>query len=137
MARPMLAKEFVLIYDSSAVGYATDFTLSVDKKTVDITTLASAGWTDSMVTDKSWNVDFNGLVTRSVADTSIGYTYLMTSLLTVDTSVYCAIRPNVSSNTFWDGTGYLTGVKMSGAVGEKVTFSGTFLGAGPLTSRTS
>lgn len=137
MPTPLLSKEFVVLMDASVVGYATDFTFSVDKKIVDITTLSSAGWTDNMVTDKNWSIDFNGLVSRTAGDSSRGYNYFMNSILTVDTSIAGVIKPTVTGNQYWLGSGFLTGVKMQGSVGEKVTFSGSFVGSGPLSSSTA
>jgi hypothetical protein len=137
MATPILGKEFVIVYDGSAIGLATDFTLSVDKKTVDVTTLASAGWTDYMAMDKNWTVDFNGLVSRTSGDVSRGYGYLMNSMLTVDTSVVGYVKPNFVGNDYWYGNGFLTSLKLTGGVGNKVTFSGSFQGTGSLTKGTT
>jgi predicted secreted protein len=137
MATPFLGREFVVIFDSSVVGLATDFTFSVDKKTVDITSLASAGWVEKLPMDKEWKIDFNGLVSKTSGDSSRGYNYIMNSIQISDASVYCAIKPIAASNTYWAGNGYLTSCKMQGGVGKQVTFSGAVEGTGATTSLTS
>jgi predicted secreted protein len=143
MATPKFydGREFTIIADSSnggmVVGYATDFTLTINKKTVDVTTLASAGWTDKMVTDKDWSFDVTGLVSRTSGDASVGYNYLMNQILTNDASVQIGAKPIQTGNTYFTGGAFLTNVKESGGVGKPVTYSFTAEGTGPLSSATS
>lgn len=134
----LIGNEFVVIYDGSTVGYATDYSLSVNKKRIDVTTLASGRWGDSMVGSMDWSFDFSGLVSRTSGDSSRGYDYIMNNFLTVDASVVVAAKPNVAGNKYLTGSGFLSSVKMSGGVGDKpVTFNGTVDGAGPLTQATA
>lgn len=133
----MLGKEFTVIFDSSVVGVATDFDFTVNKSTVEVTTLASAGWKDNAVIDKDWAINFNGLVARATGDSSRGYSYTMDSIITSNASTLVAIKPSVESQSYWEGGAFLTSVKMSGGVGDKVTYSGTALGTGPLSKKTS
>jgi hypothetical protein len=134
----MIGNEFAVIYDGSTCGMATDYSLTVNKKIIDTTTLSSGTWNDSKVGSKNWKVDFNGMVSRTVGDASIGYSAIMTKFLASDASVGIAIVPNVSSNFYLTGSGFTDSIKMSGGVGDKpVTFSGSITGTGPLTSTTT
>lgn len=135
---PMIGNEFTLIYDGSSCGMATDYTLTVGKKIIDTTTLSSGTWNDSKVGSKNWKIDFNGLVSRTVGDASIGYSYIMNKFLTSDASIGVWIQPNVSSNFYVTGSGFTDNIKISGGVGDKaVTFSGSVTGTGPLTPSTT
>jgi len=138
MATPILGKEMTLIFDSSVFAYCTDFTLNLDKTTVDITSISSNGWKDLKAMDKSWSIDFNGMVSRTAAsDSSRGFEYMINSLVSSDASVLCAIKPSISGNTYYQGGAYITSVKMQGGVGKAVTFSGKLDGTGTLSSTTA
>lgn len=134
----MIGNEFIVIYDSSTVGFATDYSLSVDKKIIDVTTLMSGAWGDKMVGSKDWSFDFNGLVSRATDSSIAGsYNYIMTKFLTSDASVVVCAKPTVAGNKYLTGAGFLNSVKMQGGVGDKpVTFSGSVSGTGPLTEAT-
>ena len=134
----MIGNEFAIIYDGSTCGMGTDYSLSVNKKIIDTTTLSSGTWGDSKVGSKNWKVDFNGLVSRTVGDASIGYSSIMTKFLASDAAVTIAIVPNVSDNFFLTGKGFTDSIKMSGGVGDKpVTFSGSITGTGALDASTT
>ena len=137
MARKVLGSEMSVLYDSSVIAYTTDFDLEVNKETIDVTSLASGSWKEFDVDFKDWGVNFNGLVTRTVADGSanIDYDDLLSQIKTNDSSIRIAIKPtDISGNKFEIGWGLLTSVKASGAVGDKVTFSGSIQGTGTLDS---
>jgi hypothetical protein len=135
---PMIGNEFALIYDGSVCGMATDYSLIVNKKIIDTTTLSSGTWGDSKVGQKDWSVDFTGLVSRTSGDSSRGYQYIMTQFITYDTSIAVAICPSgVSGNFYLIGSGFTDSIKMQGGVGNKpVTFSGKVTGTGALNAST-
>ncbi len=61
---PILSKEFAIMYGGEVIAWTTDFSLEINKETVDITVLASDGWKDKLVDLKEFSVSFNGLVSR-------------------------------------------------------------------------
>lgn len=136
MAQPMMSKEFTVIYDSSVVGYATSFDLTINKESIDITILASDGWKNFVMGDKDWSVSFDGLVTRTSGDSSRGYDYIVNNLITSDASVVIAIKPTIASNKYLTGVGFLENVNMTGSAGAVATYSGTVRGTGSLTQTT-
>lgn len=136
MAEQLLGSEMTLLYDSSVIAYATDLDMEVNKESIEVTSLASNGWKEFKTDLKDWSVSFNGLVTKTDSSTSIDYDDLMYDIKNSTSAVTVAIKPNVSSNKYEEGTGYLTSLKMSGAVGDKVTFSGSIQGTGELTTKT-
>ncbi len=124
-----------LLYDASVIGTAKDFTLTVDKNEIDITSLGSNGWKEIMTDMKSWSVDLNGFCV--LLDTSAGYGYqrLLEDLKVRDSSVTVAIKtPDVSGNFYQIGGGFVTSMKLTGGLGNVVTYSGKISGSGPLTS---
>jgi hypothetical protein len=60
---PILSKEFAIIYGGEVIGYATDFSLEINKETVDITKLGDS-WKNKLVDTREFSVSFNGMVTR-------------------------------------------------------------------------
>lgn len=136
MAQPMMSKEFTVIYDSSIVGYATSFDLTINKESIDITILASDGWKNFVMGDKDWSVSFDGLVTRTSGDGSRGYDYIVNNLITSDASVVIAIKPTIASNKYLTGVGFLENVNMTGSAGAVATFSGSVRGTGALSQTT-
>lgn len=82
---PKLSKEFSLIFDGTAIAKATDFSLTINKENIDITTLDSAGWKEKLVDLKEWAVSFSGLVVRGskvgLINWLVGSTYGDTDLV--------------------------------------------------------
>jgi predicted secreted protein len=132
-----LGKEFVIMYNSKPITRCTDFDFEVNKQTVDITTLDSNGWRELMVDMKEWRINFNGLVTRG-ADTATNYDYdtLLDEILDSDDAVEVAVK-GTTGDSYEKGNGFITSLKMSGSVGDKVTYSGTLEGTGELTTATA
>lgn len=128
MANELLAKTAVLKLDGVAIGKLTGWSLEVNKETVDITSFDSAGWKEFLVDLKDWSVSFDGIVTR----TGTGdYEELLTDLIGSDTAIAFLLDDSAASTTI-GGSCFLTSLPISGAVGDKQTFSGTLQGTGAL-----
>lgn len=136
---PIFSKQFRIIIDSSTVAMATDFSLDFTKDMIEVSYLSNDAYKTNIPDLKSWTVNFSGL--RGLTkDISVQHDYesLLYGMMNSDASVLIAIKPTeVSSNTYYDGGGFISSLNMSGGVGAAVTFSGTVVGAGPLYKRTT
>lgn len=137
MPTPILGREMVVIYDSSVVGFATDFTWGGDKDFVEITTLSSGGNKEFLPVSKSYAFDFNGLVSKTSGDSSRGYNYIMSNFINSDASVVAGIKLEVSGNTYYEMTAYLKSVKAQGDKDGLVTFSGSVQPTGAVRIKTA
>lgn len=60
----LLSKNFSVIIGGEVVAFATDFSLEINKETIDVTVLRDDGWKQFLVDLKDWSVSFSGLITR-------------------------------------------------------------------------
>ena len=129
MANELLSKTAAITYGGVAIAKLTGWSLEVNKETVEITNLDSAGWKEFLVDLKDWSISFDGITTR----TGTGdYEELLVSLLGTDTAIAVTIADSAASTTI-SGSAFLTSMPLTGAVGDKQTFSGSFQGSGALT----
>ena len=137
MGTPILSKQMSIVFDGSTLGCTTDFSLSVDKDLIEINCLDSTA--KGVMPDLyGWNISFSGLVlkTSTVTAGNASFEDLVTNIKS-DSSVGIHILPDISSNVYYTGTGYLSSVTMDGGVGSAVSFSGEVAGHGALTTTTT
>ena len=137
-----LAKEFVLSISGMVIARCTDFSLSLGKNTVDITSFDSDGFEEYIADNKNWNISFGSMVTRDHGvGTSNGtgwgsgvYLNLFDhwASSTSDYPVAVGIGDSGTAQEYFTGLGILTELSMDGAVGDKITYSGTIQGSGKL-----
>lgn len=133
---PIIGKDFTVLADASIMAFAESFEYSMDKKEIDVTNLSSAGWDEYVLGSKGWTASMNALMVRTT-DTSRGFDYLLNAYLTSDASMVVAFKPTVTGNNYVTGSALLTGLKISnGGVNDKVTYSATWRGTGPLSKST-
>jgi len=130
MAGELLSKTVSITYGGVAIAKLTGWSLEVNKETVDITNLDSAGWKEFLVDLKDWSISFDGIVTR----TGTGdYEELLQDMIATDTAVAIIISDSAAATNDISGSGYITSLPLTGAVGDKQTFSGSIQGTGALT----
>jgi len=139
MATPLFSKSMSVVIDGSTLGCATDFSLSVTKDMIEIACLTASGAKQQVPDLYGWSVSFSGLRMQSatVDAGALSYDELVNNLVTSDASVAIYILPDVSSNHYMSGAGYLTSISMEGGVGSPVTFSGEIAGDGVLSQSTT
>ena len=139
MATPLFSKSMSIVIDSSTLGCATDFSLSVSKDMIEIACLTASGAKQQIPDLYGWNVSFSGLrmQTDTVDSGKMSYDELINNLVTSDDKLDIYILPDVSSNKYMTGSGYLSSITMEGGVGSPVTFSGEIAGDGALTQDTT
>ena len=139
MATPLFSKSMSIVIDGSTLGCATDFSLSVTKDMIEIACLTASGAKQQVPDLYGWSVSFSGLRMQSstVDAGAMSYDDLVNTLVTSDASVGIYILPDVSSNHYMAGAGYLTSISLEGGVGSPVTFSGEIVGDGVLARLTT
>jgi predicted secreted protein len=132
---PVLSKEMTLKYGTKIIAKTTDFSLEINKETIDVTTLSSTGWKEKLLDLKSWSISFNSLLTRGADATFAVFDALLADILTNDTAITVNIDDIGAGQTLnLSGSAFLTALSTSVAVGDKVTYSGTLEGTGALVS---
>jgi predicted secreted protein len=133
----VLAKELILYIGTDVLAQATDFDLEVNKETVDITTLDAAGWKKFLVDLKEWKVSVSALFLRGTEGASeTANEEVLSSLINSDAAISLAIKSATVGDQYVTGSAFLTSYKMSGSVGDKVTWSSDFQGTGALSLST-
>lgn len=131
-----LTKEFLVKFGNKVIARCTDFTFEVNKQTIDITSLDSQGWKELMVDMKEWKVTFNALVTRGNPGVNgVDYDALLNDIKTSTAPSAVAIATAITGDKFESGDAFLVTLNATGSVGDKVTYSGSFEGTGPLTTQ--
>jgi predicted secreted protein len=146
MANEKLSKELVIkLWNKStnewdAIARTTSYSLEINKETVDVTSFDSNGWKEFKVDLKEASLSGDALVVReSHASEEVNYQELLESL--VGSDELFAIQTINPETELLDGTesqptsansykhelitGYLTGLSLSGSLGDKQTFSWT------------
>lgn len=141
-----LAKEFVVIVKGMVIARCRDFSLSIDKEMVDITTMDSRQFKEYVGDRIDWNISFSSLVTRDYghgsSPTGVGsgvYNNLFDYLVSEDNDYPCTIGLGDSytgtgpaTGNFFIGGGILQGLQMDGSDGDVISYSGNVQGSGEL-----
>ena len=157
-----LAKEFIIKVNGMVIARATDFSLSLDRQVVDVTSFDSAGWVEKISDNKDWNLSFSGLVTRTYGNgeggtglgsgtfnnlfdlwvsatgdypVTVGIGHAQSAVAATGGTGASAVAA-IPSGDWFDGGGILVSLNPQGSVGDKMTYSGTIEGAGELSRGT-
>ena len=144
MANEKLSKELIVkLWDVTAnawetVARTTSYSFSINKDTIDVTSFDSDGWKEFLVDLKEAELSGDSLVLRTSETGKINYQELLSSLVNSDTAIAIQfINPDAASLSSGDTdtpaeaqayahevmAGFLTGLDLSGSVGDKQTFS--------------
>lgn len=135
-----LAKEFVVKVKGKIIARCTDFSLSVNRETIDITSFDSDGFVEKLGGNRDWSLSFSSMVSRSVPSASAPYgltgigtgTYesLLDMMLAGTSDHPVTVALDAGTAGFIEGPGILQSLDMDGSVGDKATYSGNIEGAG-------
>lgn len=119
-----LAKEMSISHDGDTLLLVTDYTFTVNKETVDVTTFDSAGWREFLVDLKDWTISGTANQGKGTPGANeAGYDELLVDLK-ADTAAVTVIFQGTDTGDFIEtGTGVLTSLDMSGSLGDKITYS--------------
>ena len=138
-----LGREFVVQLKGMVIARCTDFSLSLGKNTIDITSFDTEGFEDFLADKKNWSISFGSMVTR---DYGVGSAHGATGLgsgvfnnlfdlwlsPSGDYPVTVGLGDSGQSGNYFTGGGILTDLSIDGSVGDKMTLSGTIQGAGKI-----
>lgn len=132
MGTPLFSKAMKIYIDASTVGCATDFSLSLDRDMIEVACMDASGAKQNIPDMHGWSVSGSGLVIRTATQTGYGMFEMADSLMNSDASIGIMIKPDVSANKYYSGSGYFSSISMEGGVGAAVTYSFEITGSGPL-----
>ncbi len=142
-----LAKEFVLTLNNMVIARCENFSLTLGKNVIDITSFDSEGFEEHISDNRNWSIAFGSMVTRdfgATAPTGYGSGVFMNlfehwagteSDVPVNVILGDTVGTGPSGTTVYDafqGKGTLTDLSAEGSKGEKITYSGTIQGSGKL-----
>ncbi len=140
-----LAKEFVLTFNNMVIARCENFSLSLGKNIIDITSFDSEGFEEHISDNRNWSISFGSMVTRdfgATGPTGYGSGVFMNifdhwagtasdypvNVVLGDTSA-TAVGGKYDA---FKGKGTMTDLSADGAQGDKMTYSGTIQGSGKL-----
>lgn len=130
---PILAKQITISFNGDVIARSADYSLEINKETIEITTLDSQGWKEFLVDLKEWSVTVNGLVTRGLEAGKTVYDDLLQNIINSDVVVPIVMVDTGDGGTInLSGNVYLTGLSKSGTVGDSVKWAGKMQGTGAL-----
>ena len=141
-----LAKEFVIKVGSHVannvmvIARCTDFSLTLGKNTVDITSFDSDGFEEFLGDNKNWSISFGSMVTRDGNDPSGVFINLFDEWASAATDLPVTVSIGAFSGSgtgYYEGEGILNDLSADGSVGDKATYSGSIQGTGKIERKTS
>lgn len=133
MGQEILSKEIVLSFGGNAIAMANDWTLSVNKEIIDVSTLDDAKWRKIVSDQISWSISISGLVARAAEAGKTHYDDLLNHLATSDEDVEAMLSTGVVGETFKKGMVQIASLEESGSKGAVVSYSATLEGNKALT----
>jgi len=128
-----LAKEMSITYDSDLVLLVTDYSFTVNKEAVEVTTFDSAGWRQFLSDLKDWTISGTCNWGKGTAGANeAGYDELMAEIKSGTASVAIVFQGTDSGDFIETGTGFLTSLDGSGQLGDKGSFSFEIQGDGAI-----
>ena len=122
-------KNFGLWINGTLIGLAKSAKISVTHEVRDTTTKDDNAWKTCAEGNRSWKADCDGLV---AFDATYG-TDELDDLIASRTLVGISYETNVSGDTRYYGSGYLTSLEIDAGNQESVTYTASFEGTGALT----
>lgn len=105
-------------------GHSKSFTLNLEASPIDATSRDSQGWSEFIMGQRSFSMDFDGLVSF---DDDINLEYL-TTCIENRTKLLVKFTNNLSGDLVYNGYCYLSGVSVSAGMEDVVTYSGSLQG---------
>jgi len=130
----VLTKELVLKIGTDTIARCTDYSLSINKETIDITSLDDDGWKKKLADLKEYSISFSSMVTRGTLGTSeTDFNEILTSFVGSDSALaWTLIDGGTGAVISLSGNAILNNLEVSGTVGDKVTWSGSMEGDGAI-----
>lgn len=125
--------DMVVLVDGVVLGHTTSCTLSVEADLPDASTKDSAGWAEHIKGQRSWSVDFEGLMAY---DGSIPSPEVLDYILN-RTTVTLRFSTQETGDAYWTGSASLASYEISAEMESPTSASGSFTGNGALSKATN
>ena len=119
--------------DGTIIAAATDCSLSLNMETIDITTKDSAGYRELLAGMRSGSMSVSGLIDYQATDKDTVDLY---TAWENRTSLTLKFSSEISSDTSFTASGFLTSLEQSGGTEDTATYSATFELTGQVTDAT-
>lgn len=119
--------------DGTIIAAATDCSLSLNMETIDITTKDSAGYRELLAGMRSGSISVSGLIDYQSADKDTVDLY---TAWENRTSLTLKFSSEITSDTSFTASGFLTSLEQSGGTEDTATYSATFELTGQVTDAT-
>lgn len=119
--------------DGTIIAAATDCSLSLNMETIDITTKDSAGYRELLAGMRSGSISVSGLIDYQATDKDTVDLY---TAWENRTSLTLKFSSEISSDTSFTASGFLTSLEQSGGTEDTATYSATFELTGQVTDAT-
>lgn len=137
MTKPIFSKELKLYLDGSIVAYATDISFDINKEFIELSWLYS-GAKKQIPDQYTASINGSGLVFREPTTGVRGtFANMVNNIISGDSSIGWQLRPDVSSNVFYSGAGFLSNTSMTAGVGSPVSYKFTINVDGPISISTT
>jgi predicted secreted protein len=107
-----------------AFGHSRSFTLNLEASPIDATTRESAGWSEFIIGQRSFTIDFEGLVDF---EDIINIEYLNTAIIN-RTKFLVKFTDNLAGPLVFNGYCYLSSVSVDSPMEDVVSYSGSLQG---------
>ena len=115
-----------------AVGQSKSFTINLNQELIDATTKGSGGWKDHLAGLKDWSADIEALVDFGQSE---GLSECFSDV-TNGTSLTVKFGTEVTGDSRWTGTAYVSNLSWSAPMEDVVTYSFSVTGSGALSEET-
>lgn len=126
------ATKLKILVGSTAITNLTECELTVDGETIDVTTKDSAGWKEVLAGMKSWSFSGSGILDFAAVE---GPDEIFDDLVNGALATFRFSTATTGDSQFV-GTGLYNNLGISAPLEDKVTFSFSIDGSGPLTRST-
>lgn len=133
-----LAKVMSITYAGDLIGLSTDYSFSFSKEAVEVTTFDSNGNKEFLPDQTEWTI--SGTCNWSIGTAGAneaGYDELMAAIKAETAAVAVVFQGSESGDFIETGTGFLTSLDGSGALGGAATFSYEIRGTGAIVTTQS
>ena len=137
-------------YRGSVIARCRDFSLSINKNTIDITSFDTESWEEYVGDLKNWTISFSSMVTRHMGGSATWggtaptgtfdglFQFLAGTSSEGDYGATVQLGDFDSQATaIFSGLGILNSLSADGAVGDVISYSGEIQGVGALTRATA
>jgi len=132
-----LAKEMSITYAGDAVLLVTDYSFTINKEAVEVTSFDSTGYREFLSDLKDWTLSGTANWGKGTPGASeAGYDELLAELKSGTAAVAVVFQGTDSGDFIETGTGFLTSLDGSGSLGDKGSFSFEIQGTGSIATTT-